>query len=135
VPVDGLASILVTEYHEGTKPALFVVRAFHGARRPYACRCGFFRRGGRDLFCGTLYLRVRLTRVIRLCVARVSPEARRPNACRSMVWLRFWSPSITRVRSQLFLWYAPSTGPVGPTRIVVEFSVEAEETSTVVRFV
>jgi 3-deoxy-D-arabino-heptulosonate 7-phosphate (DAHP) synthase class II len=43
VPVDGLASVLVTEYHEGTKPALFVVRAFHGARRPHACRCRFFR--------------------------------------------------------------------------------------------
>jgi hypothetical protein len=85
VPVDGLASILVTEYHEGTKPALFVVRAFYGARRPHACRCGFFRRGGRDLFYGALYLRVRLTRVVRLYVARVSPEARRPNACRSMV--------------------------------------------------
>jgi hypothetical protein len=44
-----------------------------------------FRRGGRDLFCGALCLRVRLTRVIRLCVARVSPEACRPDACRSMV--------------------------------------------------
>jgi hypothetical protein len=55
VPVDGLASVLVTEHHEGTKPALFVVRAFHG--------------------------------------------------------------------------------PVGPTRVVVGFSVEAEETSSVVRFV
>jgi hypothetical protein len=62
VPVDGLASILVTEHHEGTKPALFVVRAFHGARRPHACRCGFFRRGGRDLFCRSSG-----------CVARVSP--------------------------------------------------------------
>ena len=37
-----------------------------------------------------------------LCVARVSPGARRPGACRSMVWLRFGSPSTTRVRSQLF---------------------------------
>jgi hypothetical protein len=85
VPVDGLASILVTEYHEGTKPALFIVRVFYGARRPHAYRCGFFRRGGRDLFCGTLCLRVRLTRVIRLYVVRVSPEVRRPNACRSIV--------------------------------------------------
>src|SRR5450432_2121428 len=62
-----------------------------------------FRRGGRDLFWGALCLRVRLTRVVRLCVARVSPGARRPDACRSMVWLRFWSPSTTRVRSQLFV--------------------------------
>src|SRR5450755_4585404 len=60
-------------------------------------------------------------RFVRLYVARVSPEACRPDACRSMVWLRFWSPSITRVRSQLFLWYASSTGPVGPTRVVVGF--------------
>jgi hypothetical protein len=89
VPVDGLASVLVTEYHEGTKPALFVVRAFYGARRPHVCRCGFFRRGGRDLFYSTLCLRVRFTRVIRLYIARVSLEARRPNACRSIVWLRF----------------------------------------------
>jgi hypothetical protein len=36
-------------------------------------------------------------------VARVGPGARRPGACRSMVWLRFWSPSTTRVRSQLFV--------------------------------
>jgi hypothetical protein len=43
-----------------------------------------FRRGGRDLFCAALCLRVRLTRVVRLCMARVSPGARRPNACRSM---------------------------------------------------
>jgi hypothetical protein len=43
VPVDYLTLILVTEYHEGTKPALFIIRAFHGARRPHACRCGFFR--------------------------------------------------------------------------------------------
>jgi hypothetical protein len=85
MPVDGLASILVTEYHGGTKPALFMVSAFYGARRPYACRYGFFRRGGRDFFYSTLYLRVRLTRVIRLYVIRVSPEARRPNACRSMI--------------------------------------------------
>ena len=35
-------------------------------------------------------------------MARVSPGARRSGACRSMVWLRFWSPSTTRVRSQLF---------------------------------
>src|SRR5450432_810479 len=62
-----------------------------------------FRRGGRDLFWGALCLRVRLTRVVRLCVARVSPGARRPDACRSMVWLRFWLPSTTRVRSQLFV--------------------------------
>src|SRR5450755_1634606 len=80
-----------------------------------------FRKGGRDLFCSALCLRVRLTRVIRLCVARVSPRARRPDACRSISWLRFWSPSTTRVRSQLFLWYASSTGPVGPTRVVVGF--------------
>jgi hypothetical protein len=85
VPVDGLASILVTEYREGTKLAFFMVRAFHGARRPYACRYRFFRRGGRDLFYSTLYLRVRLTRVIRLYIIYVSPEVRRPNACRSMV--------------------------------------------------
>jgi hypothetical protein len=43
-----------------------------------------FRRGGRDLFCGALCLRVRLTCVVRLCVARVSPGARRPDACRLM---------------------------------------------------
>jgi hypothetical protein len=53
VPVDDLASILVTEYHEGTKPALFIVRAFHGARRSHACRYGVFRRGGRDLYYST----------------------------------------------------------------------------------
>jgi hypothetical protein len=89
VPVDGLASVLITEYHEGTKLALFVVRAFYGARRSHAYRYGFFRRGGRDLFYGALYLRVRLTRVVRLCMIYVSPGARRPDACRSMVWLRF----------------------------------------------
>jgi hypothetical protein len=89
VPVDYLTSILVTEYHEDTKPALFIVRAFHGARRPHACRYRFFRRGGRDLFYGTLCLRVRLTRVIRLYIARVSPRAYRPDAYRSIVWLRF----------------------------------------------
>jgi hypothetical protein len=44
-----------------------------------------FRRGGRDLFCGALCLRVRLTRVVRLYITRVSPEACRPDACRSMV--------------------------------------------------
>jgi hypothetical protein len=43
-----------------------------------------FRRGGRDLFCSALCLRVRLARVVRLCVARVSPGARRPDACRSI---------------------------------------------------
>jgi hypothetical protein len=84
VPVDYLTSILVTEHHEGTKPALFMVRAFHGARRPHACR-GFFRRGGRDLFYDALSLRVRLTRVIRLYIVRVSPGAYRPTACRSIV--------------------------------------------------
>ena len=68
-----------------------------------------FRRGGRDLFCSALCLRVRLTRVVRLCVARVSPGARRPDACRSMVWLRFWSPSTTRVRSQLFVFVEKDT--------------------------
>jgi hypothetical protein len=36
-------------------------------------------------------------------VAHVLPGARRPDACRSMGWLRFWSPSITRARSQLFM--------------------------------
>jgi hypothetical protein len=87
-----------------------------------------FRRGGRDLFCGALCLRVRLTRVVRF-VVRVSygacrphacrcgipqrrerpllgcalPEARRPHARCQVVWLRLWSPSTTRVRSQLFL--------------------------------
>jgi hypothetical protein len=85
VPVDSLASILVTEYHEGTKLTLFIVRAFYGARRPHACRYGFFRKGGRDLFYSTLYLRVRLTRVIKLYIVRVSPETRRPNAYRSIV--------------------------------------------------
>jgi hypothetical protein len=64
------------------------------------------------------------------------PGARRPNACWSMgyalsegtpyarcqvVRLRLWSPSTTRVRSQLFLSYASSTGPIGPTRVVVGF--------------
>jgi hypothetical protein len=38
VPVDNLASILVTEYYEGTKLAFFIIRAFYGARRPYAYR-------------------------------------------------------------------------------------------------
>jgi hypothetical protein len=33
---------------------------------------------------GALYLRVRLTRVIRLYVVYVSPGARRPDACRSI---------------------------------------------------
>jgi hypothetical protein len=83
VPVDGLASVLVTEYHEGVKPALFIVRAFYGARRSLAKRP--------------------LLWVVRLCVAHVLPGARRPDACRSMGWLRFWSPSITRARSQLFM--------------------------------
>jgi hypothetical protein len=58
---------------------------------------------------GALYLRVRLIRVIRLCVARVSPEACRPDAYRSMVWLRFWLPSTTRVRSQLFMFIERDT--------------------------
>jgi hypothetical protein len=59
---------------------------------------------------GALCLRlIGLTRVVRLCVARVSPGARRPNACRSMVWLRFWSPSTTRVRSQLFVFVERDT--------------------------
>jgi hypothetical protein len=56
-----------------------------------------------------LCLRVRLMRFIRLYVARVSPEAYRPDACRSMVWLRFWSPSTTRVRSQLFVFVERDT--------------------------
>jgi hypothetical protein len=85
VPVDNLASVLIAEYYEGTKPALFIIRAFYGARRPHACRYRVFRRGGRDLYCSTLYLRVRLTRVIRLYIVYVSPEARRPDACRSIV--------------------------------------------------
>jgi hypothetical protein len=34
---------------------------------------------------GALYLRIRLMRVIRLYMARVSPEAYRPDACRSIV--------------------------------------------------
>jgi hypothetical protein len=69
VPVGGLASVLVTEHHEGTKPALFVVRAFHGARRPHACRYRFFRMvvkevrsfiegKGREGKCNALPLRV-----------------------------------------------------------------------------
>jgi hypothetical protein len=49
VPVDDLASVLVTEYHEGTKPALFIVRVSYGARRPYACRYGFPQRRERPL--------------------------------------------------------------------------------------
>jgi hypothetical protein len=54
---------------------------------------------------GALCLRlISLTRVVRL-----------------FVWLRLWSPSITRVRSQLFLWYASPTGPVRPTRVIVGF--------------
>jgi hypothetical protein len=57
VPIDGLASVLVTEYHKGTKPALFMVRAFHGARRSHACRYRVFRRGGRDLCYGTLLVK------------------------------------------------------------------------------
>jgi hypothetical protein len=85
VPVDGLASVLVAEYYEDTKPALFIVRAFYGARRPHACRCRIFRKGGRDLYCDTLYLRVRLTRVIRLYMVHVSPGARRPDAYRSII--------------------------------------------------
>jgi hypothetical protein len=115
VPVDCLTSILVTEYHEGTKPALFMVRAFHGARRPHACRCGFFRRGGRDLFYG-----------LSGCVARVLPGARRPNACRSMVWLRFWLPSTTRVRSQLFIIVSEiSCRSYNPPLYIVRVSPEA----------
>jgi hypothetical protein len=34
---------------------------------------------------GALYLRIRLMRVVRLCIARVSPEVYRPDAYRSMV--------------------------------------------------
>jgi hypothetical protein len=60
VPVDGLASVLVTEYHEGTKPALFIVRVSYGARRPHAYRYRFPQRRERPL------LRCAL------------PEARRP---------------------------------------------------------
>jgi hypothetical protein len=85
VPIDNLASILVAEYYEGTKLALFIVRVFYGARRPYAYRYRVFRRGGRDLYYNTLYLRVRLTRVIKLYIVYVSPRARRPNACRSII--------------------------------------------------
>jgi hypothetical protein len=58
---------------------------------------------------GALYLRVRLMRFVRLYVARVSPEACRPDAYRSMVWLRFWSPSTTRIRSQLFVFVERDT--------------------------
>jgi hypothetical protein len=85
VPIDGLASILVTEYYEDTKLALFIIRAFYGARRSYAYRYRFFRRGGKDLFYNTLYLRIRLTRVIRLYIIRISPKIRRPNAYRSII--------------------------------------------------
>jgi hypothetical protein len=59
VPVDGLASVLVTEYHEGTKPAFYVRE--------------------RDTV-----KRVRLSFSSSLYVARVSPGARRSNACRSI---------------------------------------------------
>jgi hypothetical protein len=48
-----------------------------------------FCRGGRDLFCGALCLRVRLTRVVRLCVARVSSGARRSDAYRLMGYALF----------------------------------------------
>jgi hypothetical protein len=85
VPVDNLTSILIAEHHENTKPALFIIRAFYGARRPHACRYRVFRKGGRDLYYNALYLRVRLTRVIRLYIVHVSPRARRPDACLSIV--------------------------------------------------
>jgi hypothetical protein len=49
VPVDGLASVLVTEYYEGTKPALFIVRVFYGTRRPHVYRYGFPQRRKRPL--------------------------------------------------------------------------------------
>src|SRR5450755_2964305 len=49
------------------------------------------------------------------------PEAYRPHARCQVVRLRLWSPSTTRVRSQLFLWYASPTEPVGPTRVVMGF--------------
>src|SRR5450432_2461540 len=49
------------------------------------------------------------------------PEAYRPHARCQVVRLRLWSSSTTRVRSQLFLSYASSTGPIGPTRVVVGF--------------
>jgi hypothetical protein len=49
------------------------------------------------------------------------PEAYRPHARCQVVRLRLWSPSTTRVRSQLFLWYASPTEPVGPTRVVMDF--------------
>jgi hypothetical protein len=59
VPVDGLASGLVTEYHEGTKP-VFYVRERDTVKR------------------------VRLSSSFSLYLARVSPRARRSDACRSM---------------------------------------------------
>jgi hypothetical protein len=40
VPVDGLTSILVTEYHEGTKPALYIRR--DGYRKAYTIILLFF---------------------------------------------------------------------------------------------
>jgi hypothetical protein len=86
VPIDNLISILITEYHENMKLALFIVRAFYGARRPHAYYYRFFRKSEKDLFYNTLYLRIRLTRVIRLYIIRILPEARRFNAYRSIVW-------------------------------------------------
>jgi hypothetical protein len=85
VPVDSLVSILITEYYEDTKPAFFIVRAFYGARRPHAYRYRVFRKGGRDFYYNTLYLRVRFTRVIKLYIIYVSPEVYRSNAYRSIV--------------------------------------------------
>jgi hypothetical protein len=85
VSINNLTSILVTEYYEDTKPAIFIIRAFYGARRPYAYRCRVFRKDERDLYYSTFYLRVRLTRVIKLYIIYVSSGARRPDAYRSMV--------------------------------------------------